>query len=232
MNHPIKQALKDASPVMLGYFPISMAFGILSKGAGLSMIEGVMMSAVVYAGASQFMAVSMIAAGISPMSIVLATFLMNFRHFIMSASIRARLKKTSKAYFPIIGFFLTDESFSVASIQEEIDHPAYLIPLEVACYSSWVSGTAAGFLAGAFFPPVLVQAMGIALYALFVALLIPSWKKSKEAIVLSMSAASVNMVLVKVLGWSGSASFAVTVIVVSLLGAWVTTRSEKEAVHE
>ncbi len=66
---------------MAGYFPIAMAFGILAKTAGVSLIDGVMMSTFVYAGASQFMAVSMIAAGISPMSIILATFFNELQAF-------------------------------------------------------------------------------------------------------------------------------------------------------
>lgn len=161
---------------MAGYFPIAMAFGILAKTAGVSLIDGVMMSTFVYAGASQFMAVSMIAAGISPMSIILATFLMNFRHFIMSASIRAKLNTVPSKYFPLIGFFLTDESFSVASMKEDIDDFNYLISLEVSCYISWALGTLFGYLTGMFFPAILITAMGVALYALFVALLIPAVK--------------------------------------------------------
>lgn len=71
------------------------------------------MSLFVYAGASQFMAANMIASGISSSSIILATLFMNFRHFIMSASIKPRLNMSSKKLYPIIGFFLTDETYSV-----------------------------------------------------------------------------------------------------------------------
>lgn len=72
----------------MGFFPIAITFGILAKTAGVAQVGGVLMSIMVYAGVNQFMVVSMIAAGIGPGSIILATVLINFRHFIMSASIR------------------------------------------------------------------------------------------------------------------------------------------------
>jgi len=227
----IKKGFKDATPVMAGYFPIAMAFGILAKTAGVSIVEGVMMSTFVYAGASQFMAVSMIAAGISPISILLATFLMNFRHFIMSASIRAKLNTVPSKYFPLIGFFLTDESFSVASMKEDIDDFNYLISLEVSCYISWGLGTLFGYLTGMFFPAILITAMGVALYALFVALLIPACKKSSEAILYASLAGIINTFLSQIPWISSSGSFAITVISVSMFAAYLN-QMKGEAQYE
>lgn len=228
----IKRGIKDAIPVMLGYFPIAMAFGILAKTAGIVLIDGVLMSVMVYAGASQFMAVSMIAGGISPMSIVVATFLMNFRHFIMSASIRAKVESVNSRWYPIIGFFLTDETFSVASMKEEIDDASYLIPLEISCYSAWATGTLAGYLTGMFFPKVLIDAMGIALYALFVALLIPACKKSRKALSIAIVAGAANTLLARSGLMGSSGSFAITVILVSLLAALPKPDEEEEMVNE
>jgi len=230
----IKRGFKDAVPVMMGYFPIAMAFGILSKTAGVTLTDGVLMSFIVYAGASQFMAVSMIAAGISPMSIILATFLMNFRHFIMSASIRAKLNRVNRKWYPIIGFFMTDETFSVASLKDDIDDSSYLITLEIGCYLSWGIGTLAGYLTGMFFPKLLIEAMGIALYALFVALLIPACKKSREALVLAIIAGLVNTMLVMSGFIDKSACFAISVIFVSLIAAIRDTKKNKEeaVLHE
>lgn len=224
----MRRAFKDAMPVMLGYFPIAITFGILAKTAGLSMINGVLMSALVYGGASQFMAISMIGAGISGVSIIFATFLMNFRHFIMGASIRAKLKTVDKKYFPIIGFFLTDETFSVASTKEDIDDSTYLITLEILCHLSWVSGTLAGYLTGMFFPPILIKAMGIALYGLFVALLIPTCKKDKLALYIALSAGGLNTLLIKMELLNSSISFALSVILVSLIAALVKERKGAE----
>ncbi len=227
----IKKGFKDAFPIMMGYFPIAMTFGILSKTAGVSVVDGMLMSSIVYAGASQFMAVSMIAAGIAPVSIIIATFLMNFRHFIMSASIRAKLKTVHKKWFPVIGFFLTDESFSVASLKEDIDDAGYLISMEIASYASWVMGTLAGYLTGMFFPKSLVEAMGVALYALFIALLIPACKKSVQALVLALIAGGLNTVFVLTGMLSKSGGFAVSVILVSIVAAIYDTKLKEGITH-
>ncbi len=177
----IKRGFKDALPVMAGYFPIAMTFGILANTAGIKAVDGILISLMVYAGASQFMAVSMITSGMGLLGVVVAVFFMNFRHFIMSASVRSKLHKTNKKYFPVIGFYLTDETYSVISMKDEIDDPTYLIPLELSCHASWVAGTAAGYVFGMFIPSIITASMGgIALYALLLALLILMQKKQSQ----------------------------------------------------
>ncbi len=210
------KGMKDALPVMAGYFPIAMAFGILANGAGVNALDGVLISAIVYAGASQFMAVSMLAAGLGPLSIVVAVLFMNFRHFIMSASVRAKLTKTRKIFFPIVGFFLTDESYSIISLKDDIDDPRYLITLEIAAYSSWVLGTAAGYMFGEFIPAIISESMGIALYALLLSLLIPAYKKEKQALVLALCAGGVNTVLIRGFHLEAGSSFMISVVSISL----------------
>lgn len=212
----IKRGLKEALPVMAGYFPIAMTFGILANTAGVAVIDGVMMSLILYAGASQFMAIGMYASGIGFSSIIMAVFFMNFRHFIMSASLRARLSKTKKRFFPIIGFFLTDETYSVISMGEDVDDPGYLITLELCCYSSWVTGTAAGYLFGMFIPSLITESMGMALYALLIALLIPACKKSKSAIIVALLSGSLNTLLVKLTSMDQGGCFIVSVLMISL----------------
>lgn len=216
-----KIGFKDALPVMAGYFPIAMAYGILAKSVGITMTDGVMFSVFLYAGAAQFMAASMIGAGISGISIILAVFFMNFRHFIMSASVRARLTKTNRKYYPIIGFFLTDESYSVVSLKKDIDDPGYLITLEVSAYAAWVSGTAAGYLFGMFIPTIITDSMGIALYALFVALLIPAGKQAKSALGIALIAGGLNTLLIRFAGLGQSGSFILTVLSVAAIGTLI-----------
>ncbi len=216
-----KLGFKDALPVMAGYFPIAMAYGILAKSAGISMTDGVMFSVFLYAGAAQFMTASMLGAGISGISIILAVFFMNFRHFIMSASVRARLTKTNRKYFPVIGFFLTDESYSVVSLKKDIDDPGYLITLELSAYSAWVAGTAAGYLFGMFIPAIITDSMGIALYALFIALLIPAGKQSKVALVVALLAGGLNTLLIRYTCLEQSGSFILTVLSVASLATLV-----------
>ncbi|BES64270.1 AzlC family ABC transporter permease [Gottschalkiaceae bacterium SANA] len=213
-----KTGFKDALPIMAGYFPIAMAYGILAKSVGITMTDGIMFSIFLYAGAAQFMVASMIGAGISALSIILAVFFMNFRHFIMSASVRARLTKTNRKYYSIIGFFLTDESYSVVSLKKEIDDPGYLISLELSAYAAWVGGTAAGYLFGMFIPAIITDSMGIALYALFVALLIPAGKQAKSALLVALIAGGLNSLFIRFTNLEQSGSFILTVLSVAAMG--------------
>src|SRR5690625_5976591 len=82
----IKQGIVDSIPIALGYIPVALTFGILAKQAGMSILELTMMSAFVYAGASQFLGAYMIISSASAVEIIVATFVLNFRHFIMSLS--------------------------------------------------------------------------------------------------------------------------------------------------
>jgi 4-azaleucine resistance transporter AzlC len=186
-------------PVVIGYFPIAVTFGILAN-EHISMTHAVLMSAWVYAGASQFMAIGLISAHSAAAEIVTATFLMNFRHFIMSASLSQRVRNGRPWATPLIAHWLTDETFSVAMALKRKLHPRFLLGLEVSAYLSWVSGTGLGFVIGAFIPALLQESLFIALYALFVALLIPhirdSLKKATFNILITAGfAAGVNTLL-------------------------------------
>src|SRR5690554_5485786 len=93
VREEIKQGMLSAFPIIVGYLPIAMAFGILSKTTGISLVESFMFSAIVFAGASQFMALNLILVGTGAGEIILTTLLVNFRHFLMSASMTERLKE-------------------------------------------------------------------------------------------------------------------------------------------
>lgn len=224
----IKKAFKDSSPVMFGYFPIAITFGILAESAGVSGLEGLLMSIFVYAGASQFMAVSMISSGIAVSSIILATLFMNFRHFIMSASIKPKLNITNKKLYPVIGFFLTDETYSVLIMKEELHDEKYIFFFQLFCYMSWVSGTLTGYLTGMFIPEIIVKGLGIALYSLFVALIIPSCKKSTKALLIALGAGGVNTILQRYLDFNQSTGFMIAVIIVSTAATLLNREKEVE----
>lgn len=222
-----KNGIKAAGPVMLGYFPIAITFGILAKNAGIGIFDGVMMSIFVFAGASQFMAASMIGVEIGIISIIIATFFMNFRHFIMSASIKQKVTEIDKKYYPLIGFFLTDETFSVLVMKESIKDEKYLLSFQISCYLSWVLGTLTGYLTGMFFPPILISSLGIALYALFVSLIVPSCKKSTQALILTILAGLLNSLLQQFNFFNQSSSFIISVISVSFLASILVCKKEK-----
>lgn len=176
----LKEGLVSAFPIFIGYLPVALAYGLLAKNSSISLMDTLLFSIMVYAGASQFMALDLIAIGISTGSIVLATFLLNLRHLMMSASLSLDFKDIDRRYLPIVAFGITDETFSVISFNKDKISLPYLLVVTMLSYIVWVLGTAAGYLAGEIIPPTLQSSLGIGLYAMFAALLFPEAKKDKR----------------------------------------------------
>ena len=224
----IRNAVRAGIPIFIGYFPAAVAFGILARTSGTSLLEAFLFSAVVFAGASQFIALNLLATGMGPMGIILTTLLVNFRHFLMSTYLTTRIKEKSiKYYFPM-AFGVTDEVFSVLSFTKGDLTKGFVLALEISAYSGWISGTLAGFLLGGFLPKILTQSMGVALYALLLAILIPELKSSFKSLGLTLVSGLLNWVLVisDVLprGWS----IIVCILVVASAGALLPQAQLKE----
>jgi 4-azaleucine resistance transporter AzlC len=196
-----KLFIKGASigfSIAIGYFPIAVTFGLLaSQQAGLNLYESTYMSLWVFAGASQYIAVELLAQGVSSIAIIVATFILNLRHLLMSAVLSQQLK-VSKLN-PFLAFGITDETFAVAtmSTEKEKDEPLFFAGVMLTAYSSWILGTMAGVLFAGWIPESLGQSMGIALYAMFIGLLVPSLKKGLPVIVTAALGAA--------LSWGGQA---------------------------
>ena len=183
-------------PVMLGFIPVAIAFAIMALSAGMSRGESVAMSVMVFAGASQMMAVSMIAEGAGQIAIVVATFIMNLRHVIMSTCVFGRMKKTGLAARLLCSFGVTDESFAIfTTTEKEKCDKWYFIGVFLGTYSSWIVGTLIGTFLGAILPASVSNSLGIALYAMFIALLVPSVKGNWRLFLLVVITAIVNTLL-------------------------------------
>src|SRR5699024_1885352 len=174
----IQRGLITGFPIILGYLPVAVTFGVLAKQSGLTMTELTFMSLFVYAGASQFMGANMIAVGVGTIEIIIATFVLNFRHFVMSLSFMNKLRGIGLKFRIPLSLLLTDETCVMSSIhteetKEDKGHLFYLTIL-FTDYLSWIIGTVLGEFLGEIIPEKLSQSMGIALYAMFIGLLVPS----------------------------------------------------------
>lgn len=220
-RHEIRDGFVSAMPMIIAYFPIAMAFGLLSKNTHLNFRDTTLFSAMVFAGASQFMALDLIAAGVSFGSIILATFLLNLRHMVMSASLSLRLKDVKRSYFPLIAFGITDETFSVASFRKEKLTLPYILVLNTLSYGSWLLGTMVGYLIGGILPQSLQSSLSIGLYAMFVGLLIPEVKGSKNIFYLAITSAIIYSVIyyTKILNSGWDIIFAI--VLSSLIGVFI-----------
>ncbi|RPF50143.1 AzlC family ABC transporter permease [Aquisalibacillus elongatus] len=227
----IKQGIVSGFPIFLGYLPIAIAYGVLAKESGLSTLETTMMSVLVFAGAAQFMAAGMFAAGAMFFEIVIATFVLNFRHFIMSMSFMNVGKRFPlKWKFPL-SLGLTDETFAVSSLnkdQAQYKNGTYFyLSLILIAYIGWIFGSLAGALLGDVLPQALSESMGIALYAMFIGLLVPSVKKEWRIGIIAIFSMMLNFILMELANLSQGWSIVLATIIGSFLGIFLLKEDDE-----
>jgi len=188
------RGIKIGTPLAITYIPGAFAFGILAKTAGLTLWECVFMSFIVFAGASQFVAVNLITLGTPMAEILVAVGVLNMRHLLMSSSMSKRIPLNTRFLEKFWIFFeMTDESFTLASLQKE-DYlsPKFLIGLNFPLHLTWVLGTFLGWAGGSALPDSLQESMGIAIYAIFIGLLVPSVRDNVKALTVTVIAMSLS----------------------------------------
>lgn len=214
----IMSGVKTAIPIVIGFIPVAVTFGLLAKNTGLLLGEAAGMSLIVFAGASQFMAINLLAEGVLFVEIVIATFLLNLRHILMSASLAPKTAEIRPGFMKVLAFWVTDESFAVLSSLPGKLSGRFMFGLQIATYIAWSTGTVIGYIVGAALPESLQNAMGIALYALFTALLVGRIKKRKPLVFLALLSAGLNMLFVIAfnipIGWS----FVLAMIISAVFG--------------
>lgn len=191
------RGLRTGIPIAIGYVPSALACGILSRSAGLTLCESAFMSAVVYAGSSQFAALNLINIRVSLPEIVLAAAVLNMRYILMTSSLSCKFLPSMKAWEKIlVCSMITDESFSLASmLEEDLLAPSFMLGLNIIGYVMWIMGTVLGFIGTAIFPQSVQDSMGIAIYALFIGLLVPSIRNNKAGLLVAASAMALSALI-------------------------------------
>lgn len=182
-----RSGIRAGIPVAVGYIPIAIAFGLLAKSFDMPNVITLAMSLFIFAGASQFIGVQLIMAGSMYWEIVLTTFILNLRHFLMSASLSQRLEATSNRFLAAIAFGVTDETFSVASTRNESTRGHFVLGLNMIAFLAWNVGTWIGVFLAFGLPTSVQTSMGIALYAMFIGLLVPSLTRKPVIVVTAIA---------------------------------------------
>ena len=218
-NGKMKQylaGLRAGSPVIFGFIPVGIAYAVMARQAGFSIMETVFMSMTVFAGASQFMAVGMYAQSAGIAAIIIATLIINLRHLIMSTCVVDRLEDGRKPIRLLAAFGITDESFAIFTTGKEKNYSIlYLFGLITVTYLSWITGSAIGAIASDFLPLILTASFGIALYALFISLVVPNITKNFKLGLLVVMTGVCNTILTQFI----AASWAI--IISTLLCAFI-----------
>lgn len=172
--------LKHGLPVCFAYIAVSFTFGLVATQNGLPVWLATVISATNLTSAGQFAGVELIISMASYVEIALAVFVINARYMLMSLSLSQQLSSDVKGFKRfIMSLFVTDEIFAIASTAKERLNFAYFMGLSATPYFGWVIGTLSGGLIRGVLPSALSAAMGIALYCMFIAIIIPPAKKSK-----------------------------------------------------
>ena len=183
---------KKSLPIVMGYIPVSFTFGIMARGVGLDALTTVLISMTNFTSAGQFAGTNIIVSGGAYMEIAVTTFIINIRYTLMSLALSQKINKMSVIKKLIIAFGITDETFTVSSFENGNVSFPYMLGLSLFSYLSWITGTLLGATASNFLSERLQNAMGVALYGMFLALIVPSAKSDKRILLVIVVALSIS----------------------------------------
>ena len=174
------RGLTDGIPIGLGYLSVSFAFGIFAVEQGLSPLEAVMISMTCVTSAGQLAAVPIITGGGSLLTLALSQLVINMRYALMSISLTQKFAADVRIWDRLwIAFGNTDEIFAMASGQKGAVSKWYFMGLILISWSGWALGTTLGALAGNILPAIVTSALGVAIYGMFVAIVIPAMRERR-----------------------------------------------------
>lgn len=218
------QGIRDGFPICLGYFSVSMAFGLTAVLSGLPLWSAVLMSLTNLTSAGQVAGAGIIAAGGGMLELAMTTLIINMRYFLMSLSVSQKVESTMSMPKRLgISFGITDEIFAVSMQHKGALSASYMAGLILTPVLGWTGGTLTGAVATSFMPQTLSNAMGIAMYGMFVAIIVPPARKEKSVLftILLAVAASYAFAYLPVLNFiSGGWAIIIITILASAVAAW------------
>lgn len=224
--------IKDGLPIALGYLSVSFTFGITAVNMGIPAITAVLISLTNVTSAGQVAGIGIIAAGGGYAEMALAQLIINLRYALMSLSLSQKLDgKYNLAHRLLTSFCVTDEVFAVASGKGEELPARYMYGLILLPYLFWSGGTAVGAVLGSILPEMIRSALGIAIYGMFIAIVIPPSKKNRGVLFTVIVAAVLSCIVyyVPFLSFiSSGISIIICTVIAAALGAALFPREVRE----
>lgn len=227
-----KRGLRLGMPIGLGYFPVSFTFGFLTVAGGLPWWIGVFISLTNVTSAGQFAGLNLILAGAGYVEVAMTTLIINLRYMLMSLSLSQSIEPAVPVWQRLIfAFGITDETFVVASMEKKPVKAAFMFGLILLPVIGWNIGTLAGACVSGALPEALQNAMGIAIYAMFIAIIIPPARQSRRILNIIIIAVAVMCILRYVPALSFiSSGFRVIIATMTAagIGAFLYPKEEEE----
>lgn len=233
----LKQGMKGGVPIALGYFAVSFTFGMMAVSSGISIWEAVLISITNVTSAGQFAGLLIIAASGSYLEMILTQLVINLRYSLMSFSMSQKMSRDEPWVFRfLVAYGMTDEIFGISSSQPGKVSAFYNYGAMCVAIPGWVLGTVLGAISGNLLPEFIVSALSIAIYGMFLAIIIPPAKKNRAVLVVVIAAMLVStiFVVVPILNRvsSGFVIFITTVLVAGLAAYICPLKEEEETEHE
>ena len=232
MKSGYRKGFYQGMPIALGYLSVSFAFGIQAASLGLHPWQAVVISLSNVTSAGQLAGLSLMVGGAGLVEMALTQLTINLRYALMSLSLSQKLDRSMTTFHRMmIAFCNTDEVFVVASGQPGKVGKAYLYGLTNGPYVGWALGTALGAAAGSFLPDRVTAALGIAIYGMFLAIVIPPFKGQREVRLVVLVAAGMSCLLTWIRWFSfitGGFRMILCAVAASALGAWIAPRHSEE----
>ncbi len=215
------RGMKDGIPISMGYFAVSFTLGITAKKVGMSAFQASLMSALMLASAGQFAAISMIAAGAGVVEMIVTTIVVNMRYLLMSSALSQKVSR-DKSFLHrfFISYAVTDEIFGISMAVDGRLNPFYTYGAAAVAAPGWVLGTFLGALLGMILPAGVMSAMNVAIYGMFLAIVIPPSRKSRivAGVVCISMLSSLLFSLIPVLNHISS-GFQIIILTILIAGA-------------
>ena len=234
MDRPFLRGLKAGVPIGLGYLSVSFTFGIMAVSYGLSWWQAIIISVATVTSAGQLSGIGIMIHPGQYWQMLVSQLVINVRYSFMSISLSQKTEDKFKGIWRwLLGFFMTDEIFAVASTQKTVTRP-FFAGLAVIPHVGWTLGTAAGALLGNVLPDFVMSALCIAIYGMFVAIVVPPAKKSKPLLCVVGAAVGFSCMFTYVpvfANVSSGISVSICAVCAAVLGAAlfpVTDESEEE----
>ena len=228
----LKEGIRDGLPICMGYVSVSMAFGLTAVKSGMPIWAAVLISLTNLTSAGQFAGTNLLIAQSSYVELIITTFIINIRYFLMSLSISQKVDKHFGIKERLIASFgVTDEVFAVSMQRRTEITFSYMLGLIGTPILGWTSGTLIGAVATSLLPEALTDAMGIALYGMFIAIIVPPAREQKSvlfAVVLAILASYAFTYLPFLSALSGGWSVIIITVAVSAFAAWLFPVPEEE----
>lgn len=232
----IKEGIRDGIPIGAGYFVVAFSLGIAARNAGLTPWEGFVASLLNNASAGEYAAFTLMAANASYLELAVVTLIANARYLLMSTALSQRFSpETGTLHRVLVGFDVTDELFGIAIARPGTVDPFYSYGAFIPALSGWSIGTALGIVMGNVLPVRAVSALSVALYGMFLAIIIPPAKQNRVVlgcVVVSFLASLVFTVAPLFAALSAGTRTIILTVVISSAAALLFPVTDEELKHE